>query len=90
MSPSSLGDLYGIKHTGMGKGPRRDGVLQVPEGSQVSVTEETAPCLPLRVHQTRGLLGNPQHPLTTPLPTDHGLEAAQRNGRWSSTPKWHP
>lgn len=83
MSLSSLGDLYGIKHMRMRKGSRQDGVLQVPEESQVSGTEETAPCLPPQC-VSQGVC------LITTLPTDHSLEAAQKNGRWSSTPKWQP
>lgn len=62
MSLSSLGDLYGIKHMRMKKGSRQDGVLQVPEESQVSVTEETAPCLPPQSVSAKGSAGEPPAP----------------------------
>lgn len=84
MSLSSLGDLYGINHMRMRKGSRQDDVLQVPEESQVSVTEETAPCLPPQSVSAKGSAGEP------PAPPHHNTAHRPRSGRWSSTPKWQP
>lgn len=74
MSLPSPGDLYGIKHTRMGNGSRCDGVLQVPEESQVSVTE-TAPYLP---RQSVSGKGSSQHPITT-----HRSRSGCRTQTWA-------